>query len=680
MPSIAGFHIANELRRFKRARMTRVAVGALVLLPLLYSALYLWAFWNPLNKTEALPVALVNSDRGAILDGEETRAGDQVVAGLHDNRQITWTEVSAAEAEQGVKDGTYYFSLELPENFSAAITSAAGDNPEKAQLIATYNDANGYLSTIIGQNVMREVLNAVGTRISAEAVDKVLVGVLDAGSGLTRAADGAGQLAEGTGQLVGQLPQLTEGTATLADGAATLSDGLRRLKDGSAELSDGTRQLNDQVGQLNQLVDGADRLDSGINQLGDGAVELRDGVGQLTGTLGQATDLQESSAAALRDIAAQLRGTGLSLPVGAADRLEATAEALDTEGLGPRSQTGSDLRRLNDGASQLAYQLSDPSAEFRGGIDRLTGSAGQLTRLIDGVGQINDGAHLLDDNLATARDGSARISDGTQQLRAGALRLSDGAGQLNDGANELHDRLSDGASQVPTWNDGQRVQAASTIGGPVSLTGHDDTRISSFGTGLAPFFISLALFIGGIVVFQIFKPLQQRAIAAGVGSLRAAFDGYLPVALLALAQAFVVVTVSVLAVGLRPVNLLGFTLVALLVSLVFMAVNQALVALLGPGPGRVACLAALMLMAVSSGGIYPVQTQNRLIEWIHPFNPMTYAVDALRQTLYGFHDERLWIALTVLAVTLVTAFGVSALAARTQRNWSMARLHPVLPA
>ena len=41
MPSIAGLHIANELRRFRRAKLTRLTVIAVILIPLLYSALYL---------------------------------------------------------------------------------------------------------------------------------------------------------------------------------------------------------------------------------------------------------------------------------------------------------------------------------------------------------------------------------------------------------------------------------------------------------------------------------------------------------------------------------------------------------------------------------------------------------------------------------------------------------------
>lgn len=631
--------------------MTRITVIALILIPLLYSALYLWAFWNPLNKTEALPVALVNNDQGAVLDGEETNAGDQVVQGLHDNDRITWTEVSAEEAEQGVKDGTFYFSLELPENFSAAVTSAAGTAPEKAKLITTYNDANGYLSTIIGENVMREVLNVVSTTISSEAVDKLLIGVLDAGDGLSQAADGAGQLADGLDELSGRLP--------------TLTDGVGQLKDGSAALSDGLQELDSQVGKLNELVEAGPRLDDGITQLGDGAVELRDGVHQLTDQLGQVTTVQGNSADNLRSIADQLQAMDLPGTADVVTQIRSAATTLDTQGLGPQSQNGQDLTRLSEGATELAYQLSDPSAEFRGGIDQLTSSSGQLTQLIDGVGQLNDGGQQLDDGLG--------------QLQDQLPELVDGVTQLDDGANELHDRLVDGAGQVPTWNEGERVQAASTIGGPVQLAAHDDSGTSTFGTGLSPFFISLALFIGGIVIFQIFKPLQQRAIAAGVGSLRAAFDGYLPVALMAVCQALVIVAVCYLAVGLRPQNLFGFLLIAVLTALVFAAMNQALVSLFGSGPGRVGALITLMVMMVSSGGIYPVETQNSLIEFVHPFNPMTYSVNALRQTLYGFSDDRLWTAVGALVVTFVLSMSVTVLAARLQRSWSMTRLHPVLP-
>lgn len=327
----------------------------MIMLPLLYSALYLWASWNPLVNTQTLPVALVNSDEGSELEGEEVRAGDQVVDGLHDNDQINWTEVTAQEAEDGVRDGTYYFSLELPPNFSEAVTSAAGTDAEKAQLIATYNDANGYLNTIIGENVIRKVLNTVGTTISAEAVDQVLIGVLDAGDGLSQAADGAGELADGTGELRGQMP-------TLLDGTGELADGLVQLKDGSEQLAAGTQELNDQVGQLAELQDGVAQLGAGVEELGAGATQIDDGVQELKTSVDEVTGLQAQSAGELRAVAADLRGIGLGATTDAADQLDRAADALETRGVGPQSELASQLTQLTDGTSELAYQLSDPSA------------------------------------------------------------------------------------------------------------------------------------------------------------------------------------------------------------------------------------------------------------------------------------------------------------------------------
>ena len=98
---ISGLSIGSELKRFGRGRLPRVAIVVLVLMPLLYSALYLAAFWDPFGRTSQLPVALVNDDTGTQVDGEPLRAGDQVVDELLQNDQLDWRLVDAAEAGNG---------------------------------------------------------------------------------------------------------------------------------------------------------------------------------------------------------------------------------------------------------------------------------------------------------------------------------------------------------------------------------------------------------------------------------------------------------------------------------------------------------------------------------------------------------------------------------------------------
>lgn len=167
---LAGMSLGTELKRFSRGLMPRVALVTIVLMPLLYGALYLWAFWDPFSAANKIPVALVNSDHGTVVDGKPLNAGDQVAQGLMDSGELDFHEVTAYEASTGVADGRYYFSVTLPGDFSQSVASPTGPDPQKARIIFTYNDANNYLGTIIGQNAAQQILNAVSAQIDPRTV------------------------------------------------------------------------------------------------------------------------------------------------------------------------------------------------------------------------------------------------------------------------------------------------------------------------------------------------------------------------------------------------------------------------------------------------------------------------------------------------------------------------------
>ncbi|AEI09087.1 putative phage infection protein [Corynebacterium resistens DSM 45100] len=709
---LAGLKLNSEFLRLKRSRLTRLAVIFLCLMPLLYSALYLAAFWDPFNKVDQVPVALVNSDKGANVEGKELRAGDQVMQGLQDNDQIHWIVTDSEDAKKGVANGKYYFSLELPENFSEAVGSPTSDNPEKAHLISTYNDANGYLSTVIGQNVMREVLNVVGDKISSQAVDKILVGVMDAGSGLERAAIGAGQLANGTGELrngstkldggAGQLKdgltKAKDGSTKLRGGGDQLEDGLSKLHDGSVQLADGTGQLATRVGAASQKIDAQkgnlDKLSKSADKLGGDVKVLDTHAQHLKSEASKASVHQAAQAKNLRKQARDLRALNIPAANGVAAQLEGVARSLETQGLGPQSAAKGKIDQLAQGSAKANYQLNNPNSELRGGLNKITGLPAQFTELKNGVNKINGGAIKLRDNLQTAHggsvklrdgihqldDGNTKLLDGSKKLKDGTSKAVDGTKKLDDGANQLHDKLTEGSKKVPQWDPARRMEAASTIGGPVEMDSFNDSGQQTFGGGLAPFFFSLALYIGGIIVFVMLRPLQARTVNSGIHSWRATLAGYLPSFLIGVSQALIMIAVTVWGVGLKPDSLLGLFAFSILVSAVYMAINQMFIAIFGPGPGKVLALAFLMLQMVSSGGLYPVETQDSFYQWIHPFNPMTYAVNGFRQITYGFYDERLPTAIIVLIVIGLGALLLTTISARSQRTWTMKRLHPPLPA
>ena len=183
---LAGLAFGSEIKRFGRSRLTRVAIVVLMLLPLVYGALYLWAFWDPFGHVNKMPVALVNSDKGAVVSGQQFNAGAEIAKSLTADHSLDWHVVSPEDARNGVAHGKYYFMVELPPDFSAAIASPVTGQPKKANLIAVYNDANNYISTSIGRTAIDQVLNAVSSRISGQAVNQMLSVVVSSGPASSR--------------------------------------------------------------------------------------------------------------------------------------------------------------------------------------------------------------------------------------------------------------------------------------------------------------------------------------------------------------------------------------------------------------------------------------------------------------------------------------------------------------
>ena len=227
---------ALELKRFGRGKLPRAAMAALLLLPLLYGALYLWSFWDPYGRLDKIPVALVNDDRGATAAGKHLAAGDELTRGLLDSEVFDWHEVSSAEARRGVEDGSYYLSLTMPADFSERIASSSGDSPETGALRVRTNDANNYIVGQISKTVFAEVRSAASTKMSRGFLDRIFINFSGLHDATAKAAKGAGDL--------------ESGISTAKKGSKDLADGLKDAKAGSGKLSRGVVTLDKGAGDL----------------------------------------------------------------------------------------------------------------------------------------------------------------------------------------------------------------------------------------------------------------------------------------------------------------------------------------------------------------------------------------------------------------------------------------------
>ncbi len=365
--------IAAELRRLTASRMGVIALIALVCVPILYGGLYLWANQDPYAKFPDVPVALVVDDEGApepttgteAATGETVNYGEDVADNLIDGNAFDWQRMTADEAADALRDGSVDFTVTIPADFSAALTSAAGDDPRQARIELETNDANNYLASSMGTQAVEKIRSSVAEMVGSEAAERLLTGLSDVRDSLVSAVDGATRLSDGANTAASGSASLADGTAQLATGTAQLADGASTLAAGAQQVSDGNRQL----------ADVADRAGSVVQQATNALPQVRD------------------------DITALLTDQGLA-----------------------QAEIDQVLARLDP----LATRLEEGNATVQDAVGKVDGLADGAASLASGASQLASGAASAATGAAAANDGAAQLRDGLGTLASGTAELRDG--------------------------------------------------------------------------------------------------------------------------------------------------------------------------------------------------------------------------------------------------------------
>src|SRR5690606_17270857 len=186
--------IRTELGRLTSSPMKVLALAALMLVPLLYSGLYLWGNDDPYGNLDSVPAALVVQDEGANQNGEDVNYGEQVRDQLVDDGTLDWHVTSEDRAAEGLQSGAYDFFVTLGPDFMRSVTSRAHDDPTKAVVELTTNDANSYLAGTSADTVTDPVRDSLAQEVGEQAAQTLLDNLATIRSGLADAADGASQL------------------------------------------------------------------------------------------------------------------------------------------------------------------------------------------------------------------------------------------------------------------------------------------------------------------------------------------------------------------------------------------------------------------------------------------------------------------------------------------------------
>ncbi|MGE7695674.1 YhgE/Pip family protein [Lysinibacillus sp. NPDC094177] len=681
---------AEWLKIFKTRKML-VSIIAVLFIPVMYAGMFLWAFWDPYAGLPKLPVAVVNEDKGAEMEGVKLDLGNDLVDNLVKSEQFKFIEVSKEEAEKGIDGRDYYMTLEIPTNFSEHATTLLDDKPSKLVMNYIPNEGLNFLSAQIGDSAMEKIRAEVNKQVSTTYAEKLFDSITTMGDGFTEAADGSSKLdegaktlAKGAKDLKGYLEQLasstvelsngtdkiTKGAGDAAKGANDLSTGLVKLQDGTVQLQNGAQQAATGATTLEQGVSqytqGVAKVQAGLATINDkqqqisaGAASIADNAGALNGAAGQLTAGSAKVEAGITALSNQLQGMMASLPEEQAAVLKQTLAELQAGSASVHNGLGSltaGTEKLQAGAKQVssgASQIAAGQSQVLAGANELTSKSGALVQgakglqagnatLAQKLGELNagvktavtgsktlaSGLNELASGTTTLNKGTTTLASKSGELAAGSSTLADGTTELVDGTSTLSSKLGEASEKAKEVH--VNKDTYDMVGSPVEVDKESVNHVPNYGTGFSPYFISLGLFVGALMISIVF-PFVEPAIRPKNGA--AWFTSKISVlAIVGLIQTILTVVIVKWGLGLEVYSLGYFFLTALLTSYVFLALIQMLVSIFGD-PGRFMAIIVLILQLTTSAGTFPLELIPSPLQVFNKLLPMTYTVSAFKASI-----------------------------------------------
>ena len=611
----------SDLRHlFANVVSTIITIG-LVVMPSIFAWYNLIACWDVFDNTGHLTVAVANEDEGYESDLVPIRVnvGDMLVSELRANDQIGWRIVSEEEAVDGAKSGKYYAAVVIPKDFSRDMLRFYMDDSERAQITYYSNEKKNAISpkiTMTGADTVSEKVNTV----FAQSISEVMLSVAESVSRYADDMDVQGQIAA----LADHINAMSEDTNRVADVVEMYSGTLesaQRLLDSGSKL---IRQAQDEIVSMMETADAS----------ADGLTSAAEDIAAAQGKLEEALS---SAQASFDELRALIDSSGLS-------------QLLDPEVVQRIDQLAASAQ------ANIQAARKDYNENLKPDLDRLIAAAKGLdadaSQAISGMKEAESGISAATDSAqGILGDAVAQIGSVTGDLRASA-------DTLRGLATSISEALVTGdpaALQAVLGADAQSM--AEALSAPVGIERIAVFPSENFGSAMAPFYTTLAVFIGSLLILVVVKPSVSNRAQANLRNPKPRemlIGRFFSLACISLAQTTLIGIGNIFFLQVQVVHPWLLMLDLWFSGLVFTFLIYVLV-LAFANLGKALAICLLILQITGCGGSYPLQILPDFVQNVSPFLPATHTVDAMRAAMFGMYNGDFWIQLGELALFLIPA-------------------------
>lgn len=660
----------TDLRTLSKCFFACVVVVAIALLPSLYAWLNIYSNWDPYGNTGGISIAVASLDRGYTDNGEYVNKGRDVLEDLKTATSINWVIVDTEqEATDGVYAGDYYAAVVIDEDFSR-------------KMYRMFTDWTGQPAITYYENAKK---NAVATKITDTAVETLKRSISE--NYLEVVISG---IMEQSNLLAADLTETDPETAVkgLLYQAQDVLSGCRAMMDafraaGSTGVSETDAQaLSDAIASINSSLPDGDAIADSAARLQHALYTVLANVERALDRFESALDTAQPPAARqqLRDAAAAMGklSTQLSGLAGQLDGINVTgnpvltAQAIQLRELaGHCTQLQNALNQLADGGAAGGL-LADCGAlveAIRNAAARIPVTDRDLRRQLDTVvSEVSDAMDGVKSLSADAKAMRAALSDTTAAL---SVTME----QLRPAAERMVNALSDTIDKLEGMTAGEYMDMLLEIlgGDPaaysryfpemVQTTVNKVYPIENYGSAMAPFYTTLAIWVGGVILSSLVK---IHARTEGLIDPRPAelyFGRYLFFFLLSQIQAAVIVTGDLYLLKIQCLHPGLLYLTASLTAFTFSLLIYSLAIAFGD-VGKAVVVVIMVMQIAGSSGTFPIELLPEIYQKIYRFFPFPYAIDAMRECICGLCGDYYMTQLAFLLLFAAAALLIGLLVRR----------------
>lgn len=679
----------RDLRRLLRNPVAMIIVVGVCVIPSLYAWYCIAANWDPYANTAGIRVAVSNNDRGVQSDiAGNLDAGGQVVEELRNNHDLTWEFVSEDEAREGVESGTYYAAIVIPADFSEDLASVFTGDFEQPTIAYYVNEKKNAVApkvTDTGAATIEEQINSTFVSTVSKTVIEM---AQNAGTSMLdrsdEASEGLAASVDETNGAIDRVRALLDGIdSTIEDSRSPLDNTRQTLDDLEERIPVIADALDRSTALLGDVRQSARELDASISQaiseggtlLGDASTQANIAIGAFSGNVAK---LQGGVDAALADMGALVDGNEgiideLRGQVAQHPELADVIAELEAQNEQHR-QTIESLKILSGDIAAIADAAASASDAVDGSVQDGLAAAGEAQRRISAevLPKLSEGLDSFSQVSGGLAGTVSSLKPTIQQARALLDQLSGTLDQTKEVVSStssslagMRDELSRTVTDLSALNDSASLDelsallgidpedAASFMSSPVTLENVAIYPVSPYGSGVAPFYTNLALWVGGFILIAIFKLEVDREGVRSFSPTQAYLGRWLLFVLLGLVQA-AIVCAGDLAIGVQCLDPVAYLAAGMFTSFVYVSVIFALASTF-KHIGKAVAVVLLIMQIPGSSGMYPVEMMPAFFQAVHPFLPFTYGIGALREAVGGMYGLTYAFNLAHLALFLPVA-------------------------